>query len=266
MSDDQKVNGDETEESNTTTPDAESENTPKGEEEETKASESKEGEEKDKAKDKIAFNESLLDTEDSEKTETPPTPKAKENDAFTQKQKQIEVWVKRFDGRINPKTNEEYKMDDIPHDWLKQDVSDKLHESGNEIVTEEKKKETKSSVDDDVLDKLDYRDLKRQIPELSQSKQEEIATLFKQLKEDGVKSDFKALSYALERSNVEIEAEKRGKKAALMGAPSGGSSGGVNPVEKDNMSSEFRKKTGITKEIEKRAKNFNFLNPSENAT
>lgn len=262
MSDDQKVNAGEPEEDTNKTPDAESETPKAGEGEEPKTPEADKGEEKDKAKDKTAFNESLLDTEDSKKkVETPPTAEVKTDAAFN-KSKKIETYFDRVaNGKINPTTGKEWSLDDIDEAWVKNAVSDKLGDIGKTEAPKDEK------IDEgDVYERIKYDQLIESIPELPKSKQNDIADLVKELQEEGVTSKYKALKRALDISNIELEAEKRGKKAALMGAPSGGSSGGVNPVEKDNMSSEFRKKTGITKEIEKRAKNFNFLNPSENAT
>jgi len=253
MPDENKVSDDDSEENIDTTTDAGSENTTAGEEDNTETSETDAGEEKDKAK---AFDESLLEKEDSKKT--PPTPEVKREDGFTQKTKQVDTWVNRFDGRINPKTGNPYTFEDLPEDkdWLKQEVADKLHEI--EIATPPKVEEKANP---------EFKALKDKIPELPQSKQEELAEEFKSLQEDGISDETKALTRALKNVNIEIEAEKRGKKAALLGASKGGSSGGINSNDNDSkVSPEFMKKTGINKETIKKIEKFNFINPSNNAS
>jgi len=258
MSDKTTVSDSDSEENTIKTPDAESENTQAGEGEEPKTPEADEGEGKDKAK---AFDESLLEMEDSNKT--PPTTEDKENIAAFNQSKKINTFFDRVaNGKINPTTNKEWSLDDIDEVWVKNAVSDKLGEISKPV---EKKKEAAN--ENDVYERIKYDQLIESIPELPQSKQKAIADLSKELQAEGVQSKYKALKRALEISNIELEAERRGKKAALMGAPGGGSSGGINKVDnKKKLSPEFMKTTGITKEIVKKAENFNFLNPSENAS
>ena len=95
MSDDQKVNGGDSEENTTKTPDAESETPAAGEGEQPKTPETDKGEDKDKA---TAFDESLLDTEgDSNRTPQ----RVEEHDAsynqskiFSMSQKDLENHLK----------------------------------------------------------------------------------------------------------------------------------------------------------------------------
>jgi len=251
MSEETKVNDGDSEENTNSTPGSESENTQAGEGD-TSSSETDSSESNDKA---TAFDESLLETEGSEKT--PLTTEAKQEDAFSNKQKQVDTWATRFDGRINPKTNEPYIIDDIPHDWLKQEVADKLHESKPAPDIQPQKENF------NVLEEFDYRQLLKQIPELPKSKQKEIADLAKELQNDGVKSKFKSLKRALDIASISLEAEARGKKAALLGVSGGGSSGGINTSDKKTVTPEFTKNTGITKEDVKKIEKFNFLNPNK---
>jgi len=255
MSEDTTVSDGESEETTKTTSDSESENTSAAEED-TSSSKADSGEEKDKAE---AFDESLLETEDSK---TPPAKKEEKVDAHTNKQKQVDIWVKRFDGRINPKTGNPYSYEDMPkeHDWLKQEVADKLHE------LEKSAPDIKPQSSGNTIEDFEFIQLKKQVPDLPKSKQVEIGDLFKELKADGVKSDYKALKRALDIAKIELEAEKRGKKAAYMKVSGGGSSGGIDSDDKPKVSSAFKKKIGMNDKQIKKAENFDFLNPNKNAS
>ncbi len=257
MSDTTQVSTGEPEEVTGNTENAESPNTPT-DKEQTSTPKTEEGEEKDKAQ---AFDESLLDN-GKDDSKSPQPAKTEEKDAFANKQSQINTWAKRFDGRLNPKTNEPYTLDDVPHEWLKQEVSDKLHELEKPPAPEFKPQ----TVDDNSIEKFEFHQLKKQIPNLPKTKQEEIAALFRQYKNDGIQSDHKALQYALDRTNIETEAEKRGKKAAYMKVPGGGSGGGVNSSNNETQSQkEMRHKLGISDEKYKKLKGYDFmktLNPN----
>ena len=252
MSDETKVSPGESEETSKNTETAESETPPAGEGDD-QSTEAEDGEGKDKAK---AFDESLLDKEDS----TPPTKKteAKTEDAAFNKSKKIDTFFERVaNGKINPTTNQEWSLDDIDEVWVKNAVSDRLGD-----IEQKKPVETKAD-ESDVYERIKYDQLLESIPELPESKQKAIANLTKELQEEGVTSKFKALKRALAISNIELEAEKRGKKAALLGVSGGGSGGGVNTQEKSKVTPEFTKNTGITKDDVKKIEKFDFLNPNK---
>jgi len=255
MSDDTKVSDGDSEENTNTTSGAGSENTKADEGEQPKAPEADKSEGKDNAK---AFDESLLEMEDSKKT--PPTSEVKEDAAFNQSKKINTFFDRVANGKINPSTNEEWKLDDIDEIWVKNAVSDKLQD----IDKSPKKTETKN--ESDVYDRIKYDQLVESIPELPQSKQKEIASFVKKLQGDGIKSKYKALKIALDFKNIELEAERRGKKSVLLGGSGGSSSGGINSSEQENkVSAEFMKKNGFSKEKIKKIENFNFINPNRNA-
>jgi len=252
MSEDTQVSDGESEETTITTENSESPTTPAGAEE-SSSSEPDAGETTDKAD--TAFDETLLETEGE--PETPPPTKTEEKDAHANKQVQVDKWVSRFDGRNNPKTNEPYVMDDIPHDWLKQEVSDQLHELDTKPAPDPKPQLDKNELFED----FEFSQLKKRIPDLPKSKQKELATNYKSLKDDGVRSNFKALTRALNQANIEVEAERRGKKAAYMNVPGGGGGGGIegNSGVETNSSKAMRKSLGISDDKKKKSDGYDFM-------
>lgn len=195
-----------------------------------KGHEDDDGESDDGEENPQPFDTSLLDKGDKsekDRDEIPDKSPTQKPTRENQAEKQIEAWYKRV-------ASGEVELDDdrIPK-WVKPGVEKRLQKDISSLDEDEPSGRSGDDIKKSVLEESRFERLIESIPSLTPTAQKQLVTEARRFESLGMKK-FHAWKEAIDRMKVRQDAEKRGAKAALMGAP--GSSG----------ISEERKKKGVS--------------------
>ena len=193
-----------------------------------------------------AFDESLL----LEKEEIPTPQPKKESPRKVEAAKALETWTDRLaTGNDNPKTEKPYTLEDVP-EWLRPRVEENLQRLGGIEI-----EKAPALSEDEILDKLELRQLIKSIPEMPKAKQTQLVSFVKGYESKGM-NQLNAFREAISRMSEQDSEFKRGLNRGLRAAPPEG-----EPVMKQKRDKKLTesaqaagRQMGITDEDREREK------------